>query len=228
MKKSSAKGYIILGILFVLVSVIVFAVPSVKTMVFWISYIFTVVAFVVQIIIWKVALGRDKDLNSKFLGLPVIHIGIIYLVIQIIELAVFLFVPALPVWSAIVACVIIAGTSAVCMISAEVGYSEIERLGDKVHEKVFYIKELQAEVELLANAETDVTTETALRQLAEKIRFSDPMSDARLTDLESRITDKIAELKSSDDKAVIIDEINSFIDERNMKTKILKCTEKGD
>lgn len=52
MKKNGSKSYIILGILFVLVSVIAFAVPSVKTAAFWLSYAFTVIAFIAQIMIW--------------------------------------------------------------------------------------------------------------------------------------------------------------------------------
>ena len=89
MKKNSSKGYVILGILFVLVSVIAFAVPLAKTAAFWISYAFTVIAFAAQIVIWKAALGRAESLKSKFLGFPVVHIGMVYLVVQIIAFAVF-------------------------------------------------------------------------------------------------------------------------------------------
>ena len=59
-------------------------------------------------------------------------------------------------------------------------------------------------------------------QLAEKIRYSDPMSDEQLADIEDRITVKIAELKSSADKVKIINELNSLLDERNRKCKLLK------
>ena len=222
MKKNNAKGYIILGILFVLISVIVIAVPSVKTTAFWISYVFTVVAFAAQIFIWKLALGRDKTLKSSFLGIPVIYVGIAYLIIQIIALAVFLSVPTLPLWSAVVVCIIIAGVSAVCVISGEVGRNKIERVDAKIGEKVFYIKELQTEVELLANVETEMSTKDKLIRLSEKIRFSDPMSDVQLADVESRIITKISELKSSTDKSAIIDELNLLLDERNKKIKILK------
>ena len=45
MKKNSAKGYVILGILFALVSIIAFAVPMIKTATFWIAYVFTAAAF---------------------------------------------------------------------------------------------------------------------------------------------------------------------------------------
>lgn len=53
MKKNSSKGYLILGILFILASVIAFAVPTSKTTAFWISYAFTVLAFAAQLIIGK-------------------------------------------------------------------------------------------------------------------------------------------------------------------------------
>ena len=222
MKNNNSKGYAILGILFVLISVIAFAVPTAKTTAFWISYAFTVAAFAAQIIIWKAALGRSESLKSKFLGLPVVHISIVYLVVQVVALIVFLFIPTLPIWSAVVACAVIAGISAVCMIASDVGRSEIERVSAKVQEKVFYIRELQTDIELLADAETDSATKSALMQLAEKIRYSDPMSDERLENIEGQITAKIAELKSSADKIKIIKELNSLLDERNKITKLLK------
>lgn len=61
-----------------------------------------------------------------------------------------------------------------------------------------------------------------LTQLAEKIRYSDPMSDEQVSDIEDRIAAKIAEMKSSTDKVKIINELNSLLDERNKKCKLLK------
>lgn len=222
MKKNSSKGYLILGILFVLVSVIAFAVPTAKTTAFWISYAFTVVAFAAQIIIWKAALGRSESLKSKFLGFPVVHVGIVYLLVQVVALIVFLFIPTLPIWSAVVACAVIAGVSAACMIASDVGRSEIERVSAKVQKKTCFIKQSRTEIELLADAETDIATKSALTQLTEKIRYSDPMSNEQITDIEDRITAKIAELKSATDKMKIINELNLLLDERNRKIKILK------
>ena len=221
MKKNSTKGYVILGILFALVSIIAFAAPTAKTATVWIAYVFTAAAFVAQIGIWKTALGKEA-LKSKFIGFPIVHIGIVYAIIQVIAFAVFMFVPTLPAWSAIVVCSVIAGISAVCMISADAGRNEIERVEAKIQKKVFYIRELQADVELLADNENDVAVKTALLQLAEKIRFSDPMSSEQLADLESKISTKFAELKTTLSNLEIITELNSLLDERNKKCKILK------
>ena len=222
MKKNSTKGYVILGILFVLISIIAFAVPTVKTATFWIAYVFTAAAFAAQIGIWKTALGKEGTLKSKFLGFPIVHIGIVYAIIQVIAFAVFLFAPTLPTWSAIVVCSIIAGISAVCMISSDAGCDEIERVEAKVQKKVFYIRELQADIELLADSETNADVKTALTQLAEKIRFSDPMSNEQLADLENKISIKAAELKTTTSKLEIATVLHSLLDERNKKCKILK------
>lgn len=222
MKRNSTKGYLILGLLFALISVIAFAIPTTKTTTFWIAYAFTAAAFAGQIAIWKIALGKEDTLKSKFLGFPIVHIGIVYLVLQIIAFAVFMFLPTLPSWSAVVICSIILGISAVCMIATDVGSEEIKRVEAKVQKKVFYIWELQADVELLAGSEVDADMKTALTQLAEKIRFSDPMSNEQLADLENKISTKIAELKTASSKLEIITELNSLLDERNKKCKILK------
>lgn len=222
MKKNSTKGYVLLGILFALVSIIAFAVPTAKTATFWIAYVFTAAAFAAQIGIWKTALGKEGTLKSKFLGFPIVHIGIVYAIIQVIAFAVFLFAPTLPTWSAIVVFPIIAGLSAVCMISADAGRNEIERVEAKVQNKVFYVREMQADIELLADNESDAAVKTALTHLAEKNRFSDPMSNEQLADLENKISIKAAELKTASSKLEIITELNSLLDERNKKCKILK------
>ena len=220
--KNKNLGYVVLGILLVLVSIIAFVIPTEKTGTFWIAYVFTAIAILAQIVIWKNTLGKEDTLKSKFLGLPVVHVGIVYLVAQIVAFAVFTAVPVLPIWSAIVACASILGFSVIFMIAGEVGRGEIERVEAKVQKKVFFIKELQADVELLIDRETDTEIRDALQQLAEKIKFSDPMSNDALAEVEEAITAKIAELKSASDKIAVIQELNSLLMKRNKKAKILK------
>lgn len=222
MKKDNIKGFVILGILFVMVSVIAFAVPIQKTTAFWIVYAFTVIAVMTQVIIWRATFSRKNTSKSKFLGLPVLYIGIVYLIVQLVTFTVYLFNPTLPIWSAIVICVSLGGISSICMISVNIGGNKIEQVETKIQKKVFYIKELQTDVELLADKESDVAVKTALIQLAERIRFSDPISNERLSDLEKTISTKVAGLKTASNKLEAIIELNSLLDERNKKCKILK------
>ena len=222
MKKNKSMAYAVLAIAFVLFNVIAFAIPTAKTATFWVAYTFSAIAFALQIGIWKFAFKGADTLKSKFLGIPLISIGITYLIIQIIAFAVFMALPLAASWIAIVVCALILGISAICLIGTETGREEINRVEEKVEKKIFYIKSLQVDVEMLANVEVDADTKAALTNLAEKIRFSDPMSNEVLTDLEVEITDKVKELKTAENKSAIITVLNSLITERNKKAKLLK------
>lgn len=222
MKKNKGMAYAVLAIAFVLINVIAFAVPTAKTATFWIAYVFTAVAFALQIAIWKFAFKGTDTLKSKFLGIPLISVGITYLIIQIIAFVIFMALPLTASWIAIVVCALILGVSAICLIGTETGREEINRVEETVEKKVFYIKSLQVDVEILASAEIDTDTKTALTKLAEKIRFSDPMSNDVLADLEAEISAKVKELKTAENKAEIITVLDSLITERNKKAKLLK------
>lgn len=222
MKKNKGMAYAVLGIAFVLFNVIAFAIPTVKTSTFWVAYVFTAVAFISQIAIWKFAFKGADTLKSKFLGIPLISVGITYLIIQLIAFAVFMALPLTASWSAIVVCALILGISAICLIGTETGREEINRVEEKVEKKVFYIKSLQVDIEMLANSETNTETKAALTKLAEKIRFSDPMSNEVLAELEAEITAKVKELKTAENKAEIITVLDSLVTERKKKAKLLK------
>ena len=222
MKKNKGMAYAVLAIAFVLFNVVAFAVPTVKTATFWVAYVFTAVAFTSQIAVWKFAFKGADTLKSKFLGIPLISVGITHLIVQIIAFAIFMVLPLTASWIAIVVCALILGISAICLIGTETGREEINRVEEKVEKKVFYIKLLQVDVEMLASAETDTGTKTPLTKLAEKIRFSDPMSNEVLADLEEEISAKVKELKTTEDKAGIITALDSLIEERNNKARILK------
>lgn len=222
MNKQNIRGYAILGISFVLLSVLVFALPMEKTAAFWVAYAFTAVAFGAQIVIGRLALGREKTLKSWFLGFPIIHVGWVYLTVQCIACVVFTLLSGLPLWSAVVACVFIAGISSLCLLTTEAAVSEVKRVEAKVQKKVFYIRSLQTEAELLAERETEPEVKTALEALAEKIRYSDPMSSPQFAELEGCILLKMEELKTAQNKLPIITDLVALLDERNKKCKILK------
>lgn len=222
MKKNTPFAHIILAIVFVLMNVIAFVVPSDKTATFWITYTFSAVAFIIQPFVWKIAFGKGKEIKSKFLGIPLIHVGLVYLVIQLVAFVLFMAFPNIPSWIAVIVNALIVGISVICLVSTEVGVKEINRVEEKVKQKVFYIKELQVDVEMLAEKETDTETKKALEALAEKIRFSDPMSSEQLSELENKIKGKVDELKTSGDKIALSKDVELLLEERNRKCKLLK------
>ena len=81
---------------------------------------------------------------------------------------------------------------------------------------------LQTEIDLLINREKDDDVRLALENLAQKIRFSDPMSSEQLKVLENEIDSKVSDLKIATNKKELIDIINLLLDERNIKCKMIK------
>lgn len=220
--KKKGLAYAVLVIAFALFNVIAFFIPTEKTATFWIAYAFSAIAFLLQIVIWKLAFKGTDTIKSKFLGIPLLSVGFRYLAIQVIAFAVFMIFPTLPTWIPIVVCSVILGGSAICLIGTETGREEINRVEEKVEKKVFYIKSLQVDVELLAESENDPEIKAELLKLADKIRFSDPMSSDALTEVEETIANKIVELKTAENKLAVIAAMSTLIAERNQKVKILK------
>ena len=222
MSKNKKLGCIILSIAFVIVSIVVFAIPTAKTTSFWVAYIFTFIAFAAQILIWNIGFKDNAPLKSKFLGIPVVRVGYIYLILQLIALSVLVAYPVLPVWVAVIINVLIVGISAICMITAEIGRDIISNVEEKVQSKVSNIRELQTDIEMVAERESDSGIKQKILKLAEKVRYSDPVSSDELSELEKKISDKVKELNNADNKSAIVDEIELLLLERNKKCLTIK------
>lgn len=214
--------YIVIAVLFLIFNVIAFVIPTTKTSAFWIGYVFTVIAFAVQAYVWYATIGKKQDLKSKLLGSSVTYISAVYLAIQFVVFLIFMFVSSAPNWCAILVCVMILGISAVCMITTNAGTELITANENKVAVKRKFIKDLQIEVEMLAETETDSEIKQKLNELAKKVRLSDPMSDASLSELEGNLTAKVSAIESSSDKVKTISEAESLLMKRNKKVKALK------
>ncbi len=214
--------YIVIAILFVIYNVIVFVIPTTKTSAFWICYAFTVISFAVQAYVWYATIGKKQDLKSKLLGSSITYISAVYLAIQFVAFLIFMFVSSAPNWCAILVCVMILGISAVCMITTNAGTEMITVTENKVAVKRQFIKDLQIEVEMLAETETDSEIKLKLTELAKKIRLSDPMSDPSLADLENEMSIKVASIDHSTDKSAAIAEVERLLLKRNKKVIAFK------
>jgi hypothetical protein len=97
-----------------------------------------------------------------------------------------------------------------------------------VQNKVIFIKSLQADTDILYEKATDQRLKEDLKKLSEAVKFSDPMSDASLSQLESQIENEIIDLKrifgEQKFKACqpIIKDIQSLLIERNKKCEFMK------
>lgn len=220
-KKSTLIIYIIL---FAVFNLIAFIVPSDFTIVFWISYAFTVAAFGISMFTWASFFKDDRKLSSKFLKIPTIYVSTGYFSIQFVIFLIFKFANMVPTWVAVLINAIILAAALILLISVDSASEYVQSVDDKVKVKVQSLKLLQADVEMIEEKVQDPAVKKQVAALAEKIRFSDPMSNAALADLEANISGKVETLKNTPEEEMepLIQTISSLIDERNKKCKILK------
>jgi hypothetical protein len=228
--KSLSKNRILAVAAFVTVlivfNVISFSIPFVRKSGFWSGYGFSTFAILLTAVMSFYALGR-AGLLSRFYGLPVLYIVWAYLGIQLVAGFVFMSMNT-PLWLNIVLSLVLLGVCLVGLIVVEISVTEIRRIDGAVREKVFRIKSLQAEVESMTGKITDPVLKKSLQKLSDAIRYSDPVSNPQLLDLENDIELKTVmlgrELDAVNTSAVqnICDELQLLLAERNRKCRLLK------
>ena len=194
MSKNKLRFYVAIAIIFVVLTVIAFALPLAKTATFWISYIFAVIALAVQIYAYPKAF-EGESVKSKFYGFPIARITTIYLIAQLVlSLICMLAGKWVPVWIPLILSVVMLGAAAVGFIAAEGMRDEVERQ-DVVHKaNVGTMRALQSKAVFITNQCEDASTKKALDAFAEALRFSDPVSSDALADIEENLTGLVEEL----------------------------------
>jgi len=230
MKLTKNRGLFFASIFIILAvfNVVVFVIPFNKGGGFWSGYGFSMLAILLSAAVSFYAFDRE-GLKSKFYGVPLISVAWFYLVIQVIVGLIEMgldFIP-IPFQFGIALNTILLGACLIGLITVEVGKEEIERIDAQVKEKVFYIKSLQADVESLTGRASD-DMKKLLKDLAETIRYSDPMSSPQLSAIENKIEAKAAGLTEAVGNAdgggikALCNELQQLFAERNRKCKILK------
>ena len=131
--KNRARSWVALGVILVVYSVVAFAPPFVKNGVFWLSYVFGVVAIAVQLYVMHTAFAKGKSVKSKFYGFPVANVGIIYMLVQLaFGILMMIFAAKLPLWIPLIVDVVMLGAAAVGFIAADAMRDEVERQDGRV------------------------------------------------------------------------------------------------
>ena len=84
MKKDTMRGIAGLGVLLILYILIAFLIPFAKTATYWVSFVFTLIAFCVVAASIYIAFVKNPDAKSRFYGFPIARIGIIYGIAQLV------------------------------------------------------------------------------------------------------------------------------------------------
>lgn len=228
MKNNRAYFGAAFGIVFVLYTVTVFTFADKSLPAFWTAYIFTVIAFALQIPAFYLSYQRKAGLKDVFYGMSLTVISLIYLVIQILASFIFIFLFSVSPKVANVVQFIFLSIYLILGIFTLLGRKVVMGTDNTTTEKIVFLQLLEDDIIAAKQSTNDPAIQTRLNELQELARYSDPMSHPSLVLVEQKIANKIATMidaVKSDDLSTIgtlCDEVEQMLGERNRKCKILK------
>lgn len=215
-----------LAVVLILFNIVAFVVPFNKTATYWIGYGFTMLAIVITFIGSGMVLGKGPE--KTFMGMSIAVVLWGYFILQTIIGIVLMAASSLSYRAAILICAIPLLLACIAVIASVGGNQHIEAVTEHRSVKRFYIQSLLIDVEALEKKTEDAGLRKGIRELAETIRFSDPMSSDKLAVLENKLESKAAELEELVENGDIpaakemCVEIGDLLIERNKKCKLLK------
>ena len=225
MNKDTIRGLVVLGVLLVLYILIAFLIPFVHTATFWVSFVFTLIAFAVVAASIYIAFIKNPDAKSRFYSFPIAKIGVLYGAVQLMAGIVFMALAAIvPAWVAVLVYAIALGAAVIGLISAETVVEEIHLQDAKLKKDVTLMRSLQSKISQIAAQSEDA----AIKALAEEFRYSDPVSSDAIADAETDLAAAVDELQTAyvdgDSEAVakLCRKASALLAERNRLCKLNK------
>lgn len=233
MKKAFGFYAIIWAILLSLFNVVCFVSPrevggySKFGGAFWVGYIFITLSFIGQLICAYIAFKAD-NLQKFFYNVPLIRISRIGLVLTAILGTLCMAIPNLPKWIGVILCLAVLAFTAISVIKATAAGDIVSGIDEKIESKTSFIKALTADAEALMSAAKTPELKAEVKKVYEAIRYSDPMSNAALEEINEQIQNQFSvfedavksedsELASSSSEELIV-----LMDKRNKKCKLIK------
>lgn len=231
MKNNKTKNTVAFGLIYVILlgvfNLLVFTISKSRNDVFWLSYGFMTLAFVVQIVSMFMSF-KSADVETAFFGIPLASFSVFYLGAELVIGALFMIFQMASLTLALVIQVLVLAVFLIIAIISLLSRDTVQQISDNVKEHVSNLKSVLVDIEMLMDGCADPELKASLRKLSETVKYSDPISNEAVADVEQRIMRKISELRINIDDNQIADAKQSCADlerlyvERNKKLAISK------
>jgi len=183
-------------VLFVLYNIIVMLLFSDKGDVFWLSYVYTVVAFIINfILIFSLS---DKNKGSHFNSFALLITTNSYLFIQIIVSILLMFNILSSEWAVVIQSLILGIFVIICLILSQ-AKDHIESAEEDTKNRASFLKEMKKELEILSNKVEDDLKDN-FDDLFKVVSNANPRSIEEVSSLEDEIITTFDELKEEVDQ----------------------------
>ncbi|MDD5949048.1 MAG: hypothetical protein PUC39_04885 [Lachnospiraceae bacterium] len=169
---------------------------------------------------------QSESAMSKFYGISILRLGIIYLAVQIVlSFIIILASKVIPNWIPILLYIILLGMFLVGILATTKVKEQIDVLETRQKESTLSMKKLRIEAEYLSDT---YTTQKKLETIAEKLRYSDPVSSDALMEEEKELVlllEQVSQALQDENQELfdtLADEFLSKLEKRNRLCKMYK------
>lgn len=196
MDNPKSRVILVVGIVFVLLNVVAFALPLEMNAVFWLSYIFTAISIFSQIFFVEFAFKNGESLKSKFYGFPIARIGFLYTTVQIGLCFLFMALSSfISVTIPLILYSLLLGATAIGTIAVDGTREELIAQDTRLVKNISTMRSLQSQMRNLLQLCQEPSLKSELTELEEDFRYSDPVSNETTEDLETELISLISELQ---------------------------------
>lgn len=193
---------------------------------YYVSYGFITFSFIVSAS--AVFYSTKKDRDGFLYPAPLVYLSLSYAYLELSLGSPLGLVSRVSFLAAFIPQIIVSGIYIVLILLALMGIIFQRSVRDRALRKIGYINDVKEIIDKASFNSTDKDIKKKLDKLSENIRFSDPMSDDSLEEIEKNIFDlsnelsnKVA-LEENEEIDALIKKIDSLLYERNIKCKNLK------
>ena len=194
-KKTIGMSIAIWAIFFVVYNLLIFLFLKPQTSVFWISYGFMVLSFILQIVGMYLSF-KEFSVQAVFLGIPLAQFTIFYFVAEFFMSFVFMLFQnimwQIPLFLQVLLLAIYVVVAIVSVMTRDASVAA----KDKVQQSAAVMRVNTIDVEMLRDEAKDPELKNQLRRLAEAVRYSDPMTNDMIADVDARIRQETMALQT--------------------------------
>ena len=194
---------------------------------FFVALVIMLLGYAYAILATFMAFNKADTNEKTFYGIPLVYNGFSTFVVIAITSALFMILN-LPVIVMAIVTIIILAFSAIGLVKKNAAREAVEATGEKVKQQTAFIRLLTADAEHVMSTAKTTEIQADAKKVYEAIRYSDPMSNDALVDIESKIQYQFNAFTSAvknenaELTASISAELLDLIDARNKKCKALK------
>lgn len=194
-KKTIGMSLAIWGIFFVVYNLLIFLFLKPQTPVFWMSYGFMVLAFLLQILGMYLSF-KEFSVQAVFFGIPLAQFTLFYFCAEFFMSFVFMLFQhmmwQIPLFLQVVMLAIYAIVAIVSVMTRDAAVAA----KDKVQQSAAVMRMSTIDIEMLRDDAKDPELKNQLRRLAEAVRYSDPMTNDVIADVDARIRQETMALQT--------------------------------